>query len=111
MGELGDGAGLPLEALDEVVVGRVLLVQDLQGDVSLEQRVVRPVDARHAARPDELLELVPLRDGFTDHDRKATPAGVRVSGYYAVPVRVPPLEKRSAEEVWRFGNIIKDILS
>ena len=39
-----------------------LLVQDLQRDVALEQRVEGAVDARHAAAADELLELVPVRD-------------------------------------------------
>ena len=70
VGELGDRARFPLEALDEVVVGHVLVVEDLQRDVALEQRVVRPVHARHAARSDELLELVPLIDRLADHGRK-----------------------------------------
>ena len=35
--QLRDGAGLPLEPLDEVFVPVVLLVQDLEGDVALEE--------------------------------------------------------------------------
>ena len=61
-------AGLVAEALDVVVVRAELLVQDLERDVALEQAVVRPIDARHAARADELLELVPVRDQLADHD-------------------------------------------
>ena len=51
--ELRHGAGFALEALDEVVVFVVLLVQDLQRHVALEERVVSPVDAGHAAVADD----------------------------------------------------------
>ena len=44
--------------------------QQLQGRRSIQHRVVRPVHARHAARSDELLELVPLIDRLADHGRK-----------------------------------------
>ena len=54
-----DRPRLAPEALDVVVVGGVVLVQDLERDIALEQPVVRAVDAGHAARADELLELVP----------------------------------------------------
>ncbi len=53
--ELCDGARLPLEPLHEVLVLVVLLVQDFQGDVAFEQGVMGPVDARHAAVPDDFL--------------------------------------------------------
>ena len=49
MCELRHRARLAAEALDVVLVPRVLLVQDLQRDGSLEQPVVRPEDVRHAA--------------------------------------------------------------
>ena len=70
-------ARLAAEALDVVVVARVVLVQDLDRDVALEQPVVRPVDARHAAGADELLELVPVRDHLADHHGGHCPCGGR----------------------------------
>ncbi len=66
-GELRDRARLAAEALDVVLVPGVLLVQDLQRDGPLEQPIVRAIDVRHAARADELLELVAARDQLTDH--------------------------------------------
>ena len=54
MRELRDDARLAPEPLDVLVVLEVALVEDLQRDVALEQRVVRLVDARHAAAPEEL---------------------------------------------------------
>ena len=74
--ELGDRARLALEALDEVLVGGVPLVQDLQRDVALEQRVLRLVDARHPAVSDELLDLVAFGNGLPDHGQKATRASL-----------------------------------
>ena len=68
--ELRHGAGFALEALDEVVVFVVLLVQDLQRHVALEERVVSPVDAGHAAVADDLLQLVSSCDRLSDHGRK-----------------------------------------
>jgi len=56
--ERRDSARLAPKALDVLLVVGVLLVEDLQGDLALEQPVVGPVDARHAAGPHELLELV-----------------------------------------------------
>ena len=44
-----DGARLPAEALDELVVLVVVLVEDFQRDIALEQRVARAVHARHPA--------------------------------------------------------------
>src|SRR5204863_8055048 len=81
--ELRAGAWFPLEPFDEVSVARVLLVEDLQRDVALEQRVVRPVDARHPARPDELLELVAVRNPLADHGPNGTRAEPRVCGFSA----------------------------
>ena len=72
--ELRDGARLALEALDEVVVVVVLLVQDLQRDVALEQGVVGLVDAGHAAVADDLLQLVSSCDRLPDHGRKLPPS-------------------------------------
>ena len=66
VGELRDRARLAAEALDVVLVARVLLVEDLQRDRALEQPVVRPEDVRHASRPDQLVELVAPRDELTD---------------------------------------------
>ena len=71
--ELCDGARLAAEALHILVVSRVVLMQDLQRDVPLEQGVVRLVDAGHAARADELLDLVPTTDQLADHGRETFP--------------------------------------
>ena len=64
------------EALDVVLVARVVLVEDLDRNGSLEQAVVRPVDAGHASFADELLELVAARDHLADHSAAIVP-GVR----------------------------------
>ena len=58
MRERRDRARLAAEPLDIVLVGGVLVVEDLQRDLAVEQPVVRAVDARHATGADELLELV-----------------------------------------------------
>ena len=50
MRELRDCARLAPEAVDVLLVLAVVLVQDLQRDVPLEQRVEGAVDGRHAAR-------------------------------------------------------------
>ena len=63
-------ARFALEPLDELVVARVLGVEDLQRDVPLEQAVVRSIDARHAAVSDELLDVIASGDGLPDHDQK-----------------------------------------
>ena len=68
--QLCDQTGFPFESFDEVVVLVVLLVEDLQGDVALEERVVGPVDARHPAVADQFLQLVSLRDPLPDHAGK-----------------------------------------
>ena len=65
--ERGDGPRLAPEALDVVLVLRVLLVEDLQRDLAIEQAVMRAEDAGHAAGTDELLELVPVGKDFADH--------------------------------------------
>jgi hypothetical protein len=48
--EGGEGAGLPLEAGDAVLVLEELFRQDLDGDVPLELRVAGPVDLPHPPR-------------------------------------------------------------
>ena len=68
--ELRDRARLAAEALDVVLVPRVLLVQDLERDGALEQPIVRAKHVRHPARADELLQLVAARDELTDHGLK-----------------------------------------
>ena len=70
MGQLRDRARLAPEALDVVLVGAVLLVQDLDGDGALEQPVVRTEDVGHASRAHELVQLVTARDQLTDHGAK-----------------------------------------
>ena len=72
MRERRDGPRLAAEPLDVLGVGGVLLVQDLQRDLAAEQAVVRPIDARHAAAADELLE--PQRsENVADHRGVARP--------------------------------------
>ena len=62
VGEPGDELRLPPEAGDDVGVGSEPFVQDLDGDDSVQDPVVRAVHARHAAGADELFELVVVRD-------------------------------------------------
>jgi hypothetical protein len=50
MGQAGGGLRLAPEALDEEVVLRVALVQDLDGDAAAEILVLREIDVRHPPR-------------------------------------------------------------
>ncbi len=52
MGETGRVGGLAPEAFDELVVVRVALVEDLDGDAPAELLVLGEVDVRHAAAAD-----------------------------------------------------------
>ena len=72
--ELRDGTRLVLEPLDEVLVLVVLLVENLQGDVALEQRVMGLVDGRHPALSDDLLQLVSICDRLPDYHARKLPA-------------------------------------
>src|SRR5438445_591537 len=67
--ELGNRSRLAAKTLDVIGVLQVVLVEDLQGDVSVQQAVASLVDARHAAGADELFELVPVCDHLADHHR------------------------------------------
>ena len=69
----GGHARLAAEALDVLVLVVVALVQDLQRDRALEHAVVRAEDARHPARPDELLELVSVCEDVTYDQRPLLP--------------------------------------
>ena len=73
--ERRDGARLAPEPLDVVVVGAVLLVEDLERDLPVQQPVVSAVHARHSARADELLELVAVRQHLADHSATTVPGG------------------------------------
>jgi hypothetical protein len=68
--QLRDRARLPAEALDVILVARVLLMQDLERNGAFEQPIVRTKHVRHPARADELLQLVAARDELTDHGLK-----------------------------------------
>ena len=50
MGETGSVFRLAAEALDELVVVRVAVVEDLDRDAATELLVLREVDVRHPAR-------------------------------------------------------------
>ena len=65
--ELRGGAGLPLEALDRLLVGDVLLVEDLHRDGRSSIWWCARYDRRHPARADHLLELEPPRNHLPDH--------------------------------------------
>ena len=60
--ELGDRARLAAKALDVLLVGGELLVEDLDRDRAVEQAVVGLPDAGHPAASDELEELVATGD-------------------------------------------------
>ena len=65
--QLRDRARLAPEALQLVGVVRDVAVHELDRDPALECRVERPVDARHAARADLLVQAVALADERADH--------------------------------------------
>src|SRR5262249_43646458 len=56
--ERSDGAGLALEAADEVGVGKESLRQDLDRHLAAEARVLRPVDLSHSALAERRADLV-----------------------------------------------------
>ena len=65
--EIGGRLGLPAEALDEVVVGRQLGKQHLEGDGPVEEGVARQVDLGHAAPREVPLGLVPVAEHLVGH--------------------------------------------
>ncbi len=67
--EDGRRASLAPEPFDVLRLLQMALVEDLERDRTVEQPVVRPVDARHAAGADELLELVAVQENLPDHPR------------------------------------------
>jgi len=60
------GAGLPLEAIQCLLVFGILLRQELQGDVAAESGVLGLVDHTHAAGP-ELFQDAVVGDGAAGH--------------------------------------------
>ena len=64
--ELGDGAGLELEAGDELGVGRVLRVHHLDRDGPVEPQVETHVHGGHAAARDHRIDAVAALDAGTD---------------------------------------------
>ena len=75
--ELRDRTCLPLEALDEFLVLVVLLVENLQGDVAFEERVMSLVDGRHPAVADDFLQLVSSCNRLPYHHARKLPARPR----------------------------------
>ena len=98
MRELRDGARLAAEALDVVLVAAVLVVQDLQRDVALEQRVERAVDASTCRRcRRRSFELVPVRDQLRHSHRTTVPAAENGTSASDVRERVFPGRERLVE--------------
>ena len=56
----GHGLGLPTEPLNEGRILGPIRGEDLDGDVSIQRRVVGPIDARHPTDADALEYLIPL---------------------------------------------------
>src|SRR6185436_16109098 len=72
MAEAAGGAGLALEALDELLVGHELGGDDLEGDGAAGAEVSGAVDGAHAAASAGLLDPVLALDDFAD-DRLRLP--------------------------------------
>src|SRR6185436_11260053 len=66
MAEAAGGAGLALEALDELLVGHELGGDDLEGDGAAGAEVSGAVDGAHAAASAGLLDPVLALDDFPD---------------------------------------------
>ena len=64
--QAGRRPGLPAEALDEPLVARVPLGQDLDGDPAVERLVGGEVDVGHPARSDPSLKAVPAVEQLSD---------------------------------------------
>ncbi len=63
MFEGGDSLGLALEPRQEVLALDQVRVQDLDGDISVQARVVAPVDVGHPPAPEALEDLVLAKGG------------------------------------------------
>ena len=73
-----DGAGLPLEPVQPVRIVGQLAWKDLDGDVSVELGVARPVDLSHAAGSDEAEDLEPPQSISGPQRHLPTPPVTRV---------------------------------
>ena len=90
-----DGACLPPEPLDVLLVLREMRVQDLDRDLAVEELVVRLVDARHPAFPDQFEQLVAAGDDLApawEGGYSRTKPGLP----YGSPPRAPRAEYREA---------------
>ena len=93
MGQARDRPCLAPEAFHVFGVARVVLVEDLDGHTPLEHGVVRPIDARHAALADELLELVAVGNQLSDpHRHSVAPTAPPGLGKYFLQSLLPHTE-------------------
>jgi len=74
--EGGGGAGFLLETSQPLGVGGVLLRQHLDGDITIQLRIPRPIHLSHAALTERFEDLV-MTEGFADQDDGFLPGGVR----------------------------------
>src|SRR5207247_6173699 len=89
MRELRDRPGLAPEPLDVLRVVEMVLVEDLQSDVTLQERVVRLVDARHSAAAHELLELIAVADQSPNSHHRGVPPLTLAKRRGRLPTRRP----------------------
>ena len=65
--QLSRGPGLVREALERLLVSRLVFVEDLERDGALEHRVEGAKDGRHPAPADDALDLVPTGEKVAYH--------------------------------------------
>jgi hypothetical protein len=97
VGERRGVSGFPSEALDELPVLGVVVLQQLEGHVPIEDLVVGQVDIRHASAAHQASELVSLVDESLPHKANHTRRGFTPSvgcevlnnfpTYFRLPVR------------------------
>ena len=77
MRQLRGGLGLTTEALDEERIGAEFGVEDLERHGPIEQKVLGPIDHRHAAARDEVSHLIAVRIKACVVDGLHTPTSLR----------------------------------
>src|SRR4029453_7137999 len=107
--EVGGGACLPPEALDETGVAREVPVQDLDRHRAFEHRVTGAIDLAHAAGGDTIDDVVPAVERV-ERKREIGASGPLGDGALR-DGRLPSLLGRCGRTTWARGRVRANILA
>ena len=79
--EGGGGSGLTLETGQSLGIGGEVLGEHLDGDITVELRIPRPIHLSHAALTERFKDLV-MTEGFADQDAASLPGGNSAGLYW-----------------------------